>query len=323
MRVPTTFLLITALTLTGGGSTGEAASTAVEVSLENTEERILHSEVLAEDFRILVARPFGPPPGPGGYPVLYLLDADVSFPLVRQVAFSLLSGFELPPVLIVGIGYPGGIRQGMQLRNRDYTPTPDPVFMEYNERWGGGPATEGGSGGAGKFLRFVREKLQPWVESSFGADPQDATIVGVSFGGLFATYTLLHQPDTFQRYVIGSPSLWWDKKVAFGYEEAWDEAHDDLDARVFIAAGGHETAEHEEEALARLPEAMRRPMLEFQEAIDGGAQMVELIDLFVASLGGRGYPSLDLTYHVFPGETHASVPPMVISRGLATVFAEE
>lgn len=293
-----------------------------EVSLPGTEVHTLASEIVGQEFRLLVARPFGPPRSAAGYPVVYALDADMSFPLVRQVALSLQSGFELPPVLIVGIGYPGGMREGMRLRNRDYTPTPDPVFMKFNEQWGGGPATPGGSGGAPAFLRFVSEELQPFVESRFGADPDDATIIGVSFGGLFATYSLLRAPDTFQRYIIGSPSLWWDGKVVFGYEADYAEAHEDLRARVFVAAGGHETAEHDEEMLARVPEPMRRPMLEFQQAIEGAAQMVELVEPFVETLRGRGYPGLDLTLHVFPGETHASVPPMTISRGLKTVFGD-
>ena len=34
-------------------------------------------------------------------PVIYLLDADMSFPLVRQVVMSLQGGFEVPPALIV------------------------------------------------------------------------------------------------------------------------------------------------------------------------------------------------------------------------------
>ena len=316
----TTVLAVLATGLSSSASTPVIASPP-EVSLPNTEVRALSSEIVDQEFSLMISRPFRPPNPPATtYPVLYLLDADMSFPLVRQVALSLQSGFELPPVLIVGIGYAGGIREAMQRRNRDYTPTPDPVFMKYNERWGGGPAVEGGPGGAAKFLRFVREELKPFVEANYLANPEDATIFGVSFGGLFATYTLLERPDTFQRYIIGSPSLWWNQRVVFDYEERYAEAHEDLAARVFVAAGGHETAEHDAAQLSRLPEEMRRTMLEFQKAVEGSAQMVEVIEPFVDRLRGRGYPSLDLTLHIFPGESHGSVPPMTISRGLRTVF---
>ena len=108
--------------------------------------------------------------------------------------------------------------------------------------------------------------------------------------------------------------------LTFDLEEEYAATHQDMPARVFIAAGGHETAEHDEEQLAKIPEAMRRSMLESQEAIDGAAQMVEVIEPFVERLSSRDYPSLDLTLHVFPEETHGSVQPMTASRGLRVVF---
>jgi predicted alpha/beta superfamily hydrolase len=291
-----------------------------EVVLPNTETHVLHSEAVDQEYRLLIARPFAPPrPGTRTSPVVYVLDADVSFPLARQVAFSLESGFEIPPLLIVGVAYAGGVREGMLRRNRDYTPTRDDLFMRHAARWG---AAVGGdaSGGAGAFLEFVREELKPYVEEHLPADPTDATIFGVSFGGLFATYALLEAPDTFQRYVIGSPSLWWDDRVLFEHERRYAEEHDDLAARVFIGAGSHETAEHDAEQLARLPASIREPMLAFQEAMDGRVRMVEVIEPFVERLRGRGYPGLDLTLYLFPEETHASAPPMTLSRGLRIVF---
>ena len=41
------------------------------------------------------------------------------------------------------------------------------------------------------------------------------------------------------------------------------------------------------------------------------------------ALAGREYPSLRLTHHVFEGETHLSVIPGTISRGLRDVFSPE
>ena len=36
------------------------------------------------------------------------------------------------------------------------------------------------------------------------------TLIGQSFGGLFATEVLVKQPNLFDNYIIVSPSLWWD-----------------------------------------------------------------------------------------------------------------
>ena len=38
----------------------------------------------------------------------------------------------------------------------------------------------------------------------------DKTIIGQSLGGLFATEVLLKKPTLFNKYIIISPSLWWD-----------------------------------------------------------------------------------------------------------------
>lgn len=290
-----------------------------EVTLSNTEAHSFSSEVVGQEFRLSIARPFGPPVGASKtYPVIYVLDAEVGFPMVRQVVLSLRSGGELPPVLIVGIGYAGGFGEGMVKRNRDYTPTADPVFTKFLGGQGG--EGSGSTGGAEKFLAFIRTELKPFVEARYPADPSDSTLFGVSFGGLFATYALLHYPSTFQRYVIGSPSLWWGNRVVFEYEKKYAESNKDLAARVFIAAGGHETSEHDDASLEKLPGEMRQRFLGFAEARGSKPLMVEAIDAFVEVLGRRSYPSLDLTWYVFPQETHGSAPPMIISRGLRVVF---
>jgi predicted alpha/beta superfamily hydrolase len=312
MRVSSFAILLLFFTSLADAQTEKSQNT--EVTLANTEVRELRSEIVDQEFRLLIARPFGPPQPPAkAYPVIYVLDADMGFPMVRQTALSLQSGGELPPVLIVGIAYSGGFREGMVNRNRDYTPTSDPVFMKY--LGGGGP-----SGGADKFLRFIREELKPFVQGNYPADPTDATVIGISFGGLFAMYALLHHADTFQRYIAGSPSLWWGDEIAFQYEQRYANGHDDLPASVFVAAGGHETAEHDEALMAKMPEYMKKPMLEYKKAAGQAPQMVEVVEPFVDALAGRSYPSLNLTVHIFPGETHGSVPPMIISRGLRVVF---
>lgn len=41
------------------------------------------------------------------------------------------------------------------------------------------------------------------------------------------------------------------------------------------------------------------------------------------ALADRAYPSLNLTVHEFDGETHLSVIPATLSRGLREVFAPD
>lgn len=294
-----------------------------QVSLENTEVRRLHSKIVGEDFRLLIFRPFERPGSGGGpYPVLYLLDGQIAFPMVRQIVLSLQSGFEMPPVFIVGIDYAEGRRAAMQGRTRDFTPTADPVFVKHARQWGAAGPGDEASGGASAFLEFIREELQPFIEGNYPVAADDATIIGASFGGLFAAYTLFHRPDTFERYILSSPSLWWGGRVTFEHEARFAAKHEDLAARVFIGVGGNETEAHDEEYLTRLPAPIRASMLAFKDAMKGSAQMLEAVEPFVRILRSRNYPSLNMSFHVFPEETHGSVPPMVISRGLRELFRQ-
>jgi len=40
----------------------------------------------------------------------------------------------------------------------------------------------------------------------------DRCFIGHSLGGLLGSHILIEQPQLFNRYIIGSPSYWWDNK---------------------------------------------------------------------------------------------------------------
>jgi predicted alpha/beta superfamily hydrolase len=127
-------------------------------------------------------------------------------------------------------------------------------------------------------------------------------LVGDSLGGLFTLHTLFTRPSSFRRYVAGSPSLWWADRYAFGEEEAYASRANDLSARLFVSVGALE----EDPAVDRLkPYAM----------VSNLARMIEILE-------ARRYPNLRLDSHVFPDETHVSVIPATLSRGLRRVFAD-
>ena len=57
------------------------------------------------------------------------------------------------------------------------------------------------------------------------------------FGGLFCAYAAFTDATLFNRYVMVSPSLWWDDGVCFRYEEAhWRRSHS-LPLHLFVTAG--------------------------------------------------------------------------------------
>src|SRR5262249_16284860 len=115
------------------------------------------------------------------------------------------------------------------------------------------------------------EELMPWVGERFGIDPRGGTYFGHSFGGLFGTDVLLSEPDTFARYVIGSPSLWWQRGIMFEREQSYAATHDDLVARVFMSVGADE--DHD----GRMREVSRQPAEAQEFAAKWKIDMVRLM----------------------------------------------
>lgn len=134
------------------------------------------------------------------YSVIYLLDADYSFLLAKQIIEHLSDRNRIEEYIIVGIAYPDFDYK--KNRTRDYTPS-------YVKNGGYGLEYQKYSGGAAKFYQFLNKELIPYLGSHYRAN-EKSTFVGHSFGGLFGVYVFLNHPETFNKYIIVSPSLWYD-----------------------------------------------------------------------------------------------------------------
>lgn len=273
------------------------------VSIPNSEVRTLSSKSVGQEYRILVSLPIYPNYAESNdkYPVLYVLDPDTFFGWVTDLA-RLATGlravgyptgsFVPPNLIVVGISYPTTVLRQPKLlvglRTRDQTPTKSP-----DDGMSGGI-----SGGAEKFLRFVRDELMPYINRNYRTDPEDSAIVGHSLGGLFTLYVLFHEPSSFRRYVASSPSLWWDKKVIFEHEREYASKHTELPAKLFLSVGGAEE-------------------LEFPNA-HSTSNLKELAEI----LENRKYKGLEWKSHIFEGEGHLSVMGTAICKGISSVFSE-
>jgi predicted alpha/beta superfamily hydrolase len=130
------------------------------------------------------------------YPVVYLLDGSADEDFIHVVGLYQFNAFpwidRVPKSIVVGIANVD--------RRRDFTyPT---TIATDKKRY---PTT----GGSAAFITFLQNELQPYIETRFRTD-SSKTIIGQSLGGLLATEILLKKPDLFNRYIIISPSLWWD-----------------------------------------------------------------------------------------------------------------
>ena len=130
------------------------------------------------------------------YPVVYLLDGSADEDFIHVVGLYQFNSFpwinRVPKSIIVGIAnidrkkdftFPTTIT-----KNREMIPT---------------------SGGSEIFINFIEKELQPFIQEKYRTT-SSRTIIGESLGGLLATEILFKKPRLFDKYIIISPSLWWN-----------------------------------------------------------------------------------------------------------------
>ncbi len=266
----------------------------------------LDSVVLARRFEISVALPFSYRAMPDRrYPVLVVTDANIMFATTVEATRLLSMGQEIEDLVLVGVGCPWseGVASFGRRRYYEFSPSANSTI--------GGPfaaitkaamAQAGVDheplGGAPKYLRMLTDELIPAVARDYRVDLTAPGLVGASAGGTFALFALFAEGSPFRRYLIGSPATAQCDNEVFRLEERYAADHQGLDAKVFLAAGAQE---------------MMSPFLEGGGIASGVCRMSGLLAM-------RQYPGLSLTSHIFSDESHLSVPPGFIARGLRVVY---
>ncbi|GEO06938.1 IroE protein [Adhaeribacter aerolatus] len=262
-------------------------------TIANTEVRRLHSFIVGDDYEISIALPKDYQNSTARYGVIYVPDEWLYFRTIYDTYRVLGLGGELPPLIIVGIGFPNTstnydtIRSKVRdLRTRDMSPYQVDSLDTPSMRARGVK-----TGGADKFLAFVKQELMPFIEKNYRASSEDKTYIGYSYGAIFGFYTLVHSPETFSRYLIGSPAFKWgkDKNLFIRYEKEYAATHKELPAKVFFSIG---SLDEEFEGFIPAEKALR----------------------------SRNYKGLTLKTWIFEGETHLSAPAGTISRGLHELY---
>jgi predicted alpha/beta superfamily hydrolase len=150
----------------------------------------VYSEVLKEKREFKVLLPPGYKPGSQKkYDVAYILDGEGNLEIFSQVqAYAKGMGFA-PDLILIGVHNID--------RTRDFTPT---VMKRL-------PI----SGGADKFVSFLKQELIPYINKTYPASGQNI-LYGHSLGGLLAVHAMLTEPALFSSYVAADPSLWYDNE---------------------------------------------------------------------------------------------------------------
>ncbi|WP_291912638.1 alpha/beta hydrolase-fold protein [Chitinophaga sp. CB10] len=192
----------------------------------------VYSKAVGDSFQIRVAVPPGYQPA-GKYPVVYVLDANLYFDIYAATMRRYSEVGLLPACIVAGIGY-RDFRSMDSLRNRDYT---FPVAIPEYEM----PV----SGGADKFLQFLRDELTPLIDRQYATDPAKRWLMGHSLGGYFTLFALQrqlrHNARLFDGFIAASPSLHYNHYYLL--DKFTPAKGSTLPRRVYIAYGGQEDAD--------------------------------------------------------------------------------
>jgi predicted alpha/beta superfamily hydrolase len=193
-----------------------------QISIAGSQIRLLQSEIVNQEYQLLIKLPDGYGKSDKNYPVIYFLDAQWDFPLmVSTYGQSYYDGF-IPEAILVGIQWGGENSDPNVLRERDFTPSHI--------------AEVGNSGGAANFLQFIKQELIPFVGSEYRSS-DNRVLMGSSYGGLFTLYTLFNEPNLFSGYIPTSSASAWDNNLLFSYAKVFAEKKLTRPIRLYSAIG--------------------------------------------------------------------------------------
>lgn len=168
------------------------------VVLAGASERMERADANGVDYRVQVWRPESPPP-PAGFPLLCVLDAEVTFARCAETlrtASRRTQATGIQPSVLVGIAQADALPAS---RWRDYTAGPS------------SDAAVHAGGGAAQFLHFLSQQVLPAIESAVPVDAARRGLLGHSLAGYFSVWVLGQQASPFSCCMAVSPSIWWDE----------------------------------------------------------------------------------------------------------------
>lgn len=163
------------------------------------------------------------------YPVIYFTDAVWHIELLSSI-----TSFMMEDVILVGISWQKDIEKALKEEHGEHVSR----FRDYSFRKSSDPERQAKYkfGQADRHLAFIRKDVFSYVEQNYRTEAKNRSYFGFSAGGLFGTYILMVQPDTFKNYLLGSPSLWRLPEL----ESKANVMIKNLNANVFISNGSLE-----------------------------------------------------------------------------------
>lgn len=244
-------------------------------SIERSEVVDIHAAANNKDYQLYIKLPSDYQQHPEKkYPLVVLTDGFYAFPLLSSINWRMSERHaEYQEPIVLGISYSRGDSIDAS-RNRDYTPAT------------GAADSKPGYGKAQEYIQFLAQQVLPYASKHYRVDESKQIFAGHSYGGLLGTYLLLTQPELFDYYLIGSPSLDYGQNRLFALEADYAKTHKALPAKVLMITGGRE------------------------------GQGVRDMRAFAKLLQSRHYQGLEISAKVLEQESHLSGFPSFITEGL-------
>ncbi len=257
----------------------------LKVNLDQTHAKWLDSKIVGDRLLIQTFIPGQKTVPTDSLPIVFVLDADMSFGLVYDIVRWLQWGREIPAVAVVGISYGTGQKDWWAKRSRDFSESKDAT-----KHWGDWPL----AGGGANFKNFIEKELFKFLETEYNLKGDLRTIIGLSFGGLFCADILFSKPELFDNYIILGPALLWNDKEIFKQESKFSENHSTINAKVFTAIGKLDNDD------------ITKPWVDFN-----------------AQVKSHNYKGLTINTWIIEDETHLSMLPVSVTRGLKTILTKK
>jgi ferri-bacillibactin esterase len=302
-------------------------------------------------YTLQISIPIFAPRPPAGYPVIYVLDGEIYFPIVAMESDLLAD--KVPgdrAAVVVGIGHDalndkaviaryarrkpvsgepmGGamaLNAFQSMRNYDFQwpVKPEHRAPDFVENFIG-PET----GDVDAFLQVIEREIKPKVEALVPIDRNNQALFGHSTGGLAVVRALFTEPNAFRTFIAAIPSLWYDGATVLQGEKRFAAAVTSGQAapRVLVTVGALEPDNlgPNKDDLAKFTPEQRAAIVPYAKMLASWPGMISGARNLAAQLRAlNGKPGYDVEFELFPGQNHPNSVYPAIHRALQFAFLEK
>lgn len=265
----------------------------IQLEIELTDS--IYSNILNESRDYWVKLPENYNPNSSvKYPVVFLLDG-FSLKNNLESVYDNYMGHYLPDMILVGISNRAN-------RTRDLT-----ISQVKSRR---GSAMNVHTGGADNFRQFIEKELIPYIDKTFPTTNY-RTLIGHSYGGLFALNMLINNSNVFRNYIAIDPSIEWDNQLLLKQAQEKLKTQNYTGKSLYVSLATEQLHMWDERV------TIDNVMEDTSEFTLFARSIIEFSNLVRSSQKQHG---LNFLWNVYPEDLHGTVPLPSIRDGLIFCF---